>query len=215
MTEIVESGVVASQPVVPTPESGAQPVSSNSQTVEALVAASEARILAKINPLIQSTKDKRIAELQKDFVSFKEQQAKELMALGYKEQEAKEIVSQQIPNPVAQSPIVQTNNTPGTGINVSELQKAVLGLAGLDVSDPDVIVLSNENLAPDVYASKVKAIVDRRKVTPALSTATLPVTNNQTDLQADYKSRLANVRNGDIMALTDLKVEFRKKGLDI
>jgi hypothetical protein len=212
MTETVESGAVLSPEGVPTPEGGKQPASPNSQTVEAQVAAIKEQILSELKPFIQSTKDKRIAELEKSFSSFREQQAKELVNSGFKPEEAKEIVSKRFA-PEAPTPIVQTNNTPGTGVNVSELQKAVLGLAGLDVSDPDVIVLSNENLAPDAYASKVKAIVDRRKNPPPASTATQPVTNNQTDLQADYKRELATVRNGDINALIDLKAKYREKGL--
>jgi hypothetical protein len=212
---IEESGVEVSGQGVPTPASGSPSDSSNSQSVapeDVLVEKILAKLEPRLRPMMQSVKDKRISDFEKRLNQLQDQTTKELVDSGLSEKEAKEAVSQYVQKP---QPIAQTDNRPGTAVNVSELQRAVLSLAGLNESDPDVILLSNRNLPADAYASEVKAIVDRRKTPPPISTATQPVTISQTDLSAEYRRELSGIPQGDIHSLMNLKQKYREKGLSI
>jgi len=213
---IEESGIEASGQAVPTAASENQSDSSNSQSVvteDVLVEKILAKLEPRLRPMMQSVKDKRISDFEKRLNQLQDQTTRELVDSGLTEKEAKEAVSQYVQKP---QPPAQTDNRPGTAVNVSELQRAVLSLAGLNESDPDVILLSNRGLPADAYASEVKAIIDRRKNTPSISTATQPVTQSGGgDLEEAYRKEMQAARGQGYTAAQKIRDKYAEKGLDI
>lgn len=170
-----ESGTADSGSDAPTSQSGNQSVSSPSQNVvseDALVDKILAKLEPRLRPMVQSIKDKRLSEFEKQIKSISEQTAKGLVESGLSEKEASEAIAQFVP---AKPPVVQADNPGGNRVNASELQRAVLELAGLNESDPDIVLLSQKSTSPDQYALEVRNIVARRKNPPPMSTATQPV----------------------------------------
>ena len=184
--EFEESGVVPSGTDAPSSLSGSQPDSSPSQNAgqeDVLIEKILARLEPRLRPMVQSIKDKRLSEFEKRLNSISEQTTRELVESGIPEKEAKELVSKYVPNTPA--PVAQTENRTGTTVNVSELQRTVLGLAGLDESDPDVVLLSQKNLAPDQFANEVQGIVTRRRNPPPMSSAMQPAMGTSTHIDRD------------------------------
>jgi hypothetical protein len=178
-----------------------------------------AQILAEIRDPkeVQSLKDRAIAEIKKD-KGLKEAFAelKQMQDQGLSDAEiAREIRFRELeshftsnPAPSAQSAgrvVEQTANDPAM---------TLLSAFGLDANDPEVTgILTGDDLAGKV--AQIAALAQRKKQTPsnpALIAQPSGGGSAQKTLQQEYDLLAKSARG---MALIDLKMEYRRRGLDI
>lgn len=158
----------------------------------------------------QSIKDKTMAEIKKD-KGFKDflGEYKSMKEAGMTD---KEIELEARLKEIEQTRTVQDN--PGRVVEngQSESVKLFAKALELDLNDPEVFpVLSMSNMEEQLRT--LKGLSDRRSknISPAIA-AQSAGGNPPSNLMEEYKARAAKTRGG---ALIDLKMEYRKKGLDI
>jgi hypothetical protein len=192
----------------------------NSPTSQVDLDAIAEKLLAKLKPVIseeiqstrQSTKDRRIHDLeqgQQSILTQIEEWNKEGMTFRQMKdkldiQELQAIVRERVTQP-------KTDNQR----NVNTESRQILQIADIKENDPDVLALDRLNAPLSEYADLVK-----RRITPkpepnaASITQTAQNQNITTDLQAEYQKKLLE-RRGNFDAILDLQKEYREKGLKI
>lgn len=162
---------------------------------------------------MQSQKDKVIAEIKKD-KGFKDffREFKTMQEQGMSERE----IEQEFRIREMEETRVAQNST-GSAVQDDKLKTAkVLAEAlGLELNDPDVlqVMLKGDT---EQQALKLSELAMRRKSEPNPAiVAQTSGGSKSPGLMDEYRQRLAKVRRGDVNAITELKMEFRKKGLDI
>lgn len=160
----------------------------------------------EIERRFQSAKDKRWAQLEKQYGELHELSLRKDSSLG-------EETSTQGERPIEDQML--------------ERAQKLLGRLGLRNSPETAALLRDQNAfdGPGGYldlVEKVLAIIlpeegegENTTPTPAGVIAPSGGTNVSTDLAALYQHRKRKIRPGDINALTALKREFREKGLNI
>jgi len=164
---------------------------------------------------IQSEKDKVFSALEKDkrfklLEGYKE--IRKLQEEGYTDRE----IEQELRIREMEDSKVAQNST-GSAVQDDKLKTAkVLAEAlGLELNDPDVlqVMLKGDTEQP---ALKLSELAMRRKSEPNPAiVAQTSGGSKSPGLMDEYRQRLAKVRRGDVNTITELKMEFRKKGLDI
>jgi len=161
----------------------------------------------------QSQKDKVIAEIKKD-KGFKDffREFKTMQEQGMSERE----IEQEFRIREMEETRVTQNST-GSAVQDDKLKTAkVLAEAlGLELNDPDVlqVMLKGDT---EQQALKLSELAMRRKSEPNPAiVAQTSGGSKSPGLMDEYRQRLAKVRRGDVNTITELKMEFRKKGLDI
>lgn len=160
---------------------------------------------------VQSMKDKTLAEMRKDkgFRDiFREIQSMKEAGMTDKEIELEARIREveERSRPVEHNPgkVVDDGKT--------ETVKLFAKTLGLDLNDPEVIpVFSNNNLEEQL--GTLKNLSDRRSKNISPAIAAQPAGGSpSSNLMEEYQNRAKTVYGS---ALIDLKMEFRKKGLDI
>lgn len=202
MNEHVENRQTISKPGVSNPavpESAAQsssPQAEQTKELGALEARLEARIQDEVERRFQSAKDKRWAQLEKQYGELRE--------LTQTNSKAVKAVDE--------------------GLADTALMRArrLLTMAGLN-ADPEALSLlrgysgggagREERLLTEVAELALR----RLKRTPASAGAVIQPGGGMAapDLRADYERAIKRVRPGDVAGLAELKREFRKKGLEV
>lgn len=159
---------------------------------------------------IQSMKDKTLAEMKKD-KGFRDI-FKEIQSMKESGMTDREIELEARLREIEESRV--TTNNPGKVVERD--QTDVVGLTvkalELDYNDPDVLtVISKGNLEEQIKG--LNEVVMRKQQTPNPALVAQPAGGGtKPDLLAEYQARASKVRGN---ALIDLKMEYRKKGLDI
>lgn len=160
---------------------------------------------------VQSMKDKTLAEMRKDkgFRDiFREIQSMKEAGMTDKEIELEARIREveERSRPVEHNPgkVVDDGKT--------ETVKLFAKTLGLDLNDPEVIpVFSSNNLEEQL--GTLKNLSDRRSKNISPAIAAQPAGGSpSSNLMEEYQNRAKTVYGS---ALIDLKMEFRKKGLDI
>jgi hypothetical protein len=161
----------------------------------------------------QSLKDKAWSEMKKgkDFREiFREIQTMRDSGMTDKEIELearlREVEESRIA-PNNPGKVVESNQPDVVGLTVKAL--------GLDYNDPEVLsVISKGNLEEQIRG--LNNVVSRKRQTPnpALVAQSAGDGAKSNDLLSEYQQKASSLR-GNIDALIDLKVEYRKQGLDI
>jgi hypothetical protein len=226
MAEIPESGVpevkaetpVAPQPL-PKPTFTEAPVSSTSgPDVETLAEKVAAKLRPDFEKIAQSTKDKRIAKLEK--------------AMGVGDLAELEEMGATIPDPVKWEyrfrQLEQQNvrqESGGTGLQSDgDSVSKVIQETGLDANRPEVLdLLRGQYRNMDHFAREAYALSKRlsTRSAPNLSSAP-PVTSDSTpstekspeQLMKEYKAEVAGKR-GDVFGVSNIQAKYRKMGLNI
>ena len=102
----------------------------------------------------------------------------------------------------------------GNGVTASANVVEVLNQFNLDANDPDVIANVLSQSDPD-KAELAASRLARKRANPPSASAASPVAGTPpppANLMDEYNQKAKSVRG---MALIDLKMEYRKKGLDI
>jgi hypothetical protein len=163
--------------------------------------------------LAQSIKDKGISEMKKskDFRDiFKEIQTMKESGMTDKEIELEARIRE-----VEERESRIASNSPGKTVesNQADVVRLTVKAFDLDLNDPEVIVAINDS---DVEKSirNLKAVSERKRasVSPGIVAQSAGDNARQPDLLADYQQKAKGVYGS---ALIDLKMEYRKKGLDI
>lgn len=159
----------------------------------------------------QSQKDRVMAEIKKD-KGFKDflSEYKEMRDSGLSDREIelearlRDIESRpaKIDNP---GRVVDNGGT--------EAVKLFAKAMDLDLNDPEVIPALADNDVEKALRN-LRSVADRKKqnVSPGIVAQSAGDNARQPDLLAEYKAKAATTRGS---ALIDLKMEYRKKGLDI
>lgn len=177
----------------------------------------EERILNSVKEMLsdprttQSQKDKVMAEIKKD-KGFKEflSEYKAMRDSGLSD---REIELEARLREIETRPADVYN--PGKEVNNGQpdAMRLFAKALDLDLNDPEVVRAFSEN---DVEKSLryLKEVSDRRKtsVSPGIVAQPAGDSARQPDLLAEYQAKAKSVRGS---ALIDLKLEYRKKGLDI
>lgn len=158
----------------------------------------------------QSIKDKTMAEIKKD-KGFKEflNEYRSMKEAGMTD---KEIELEARLKEVEATRSV-THDTPGRAVagDTTDAVKMFAKVLGLDLNDPEVVTSFKGDT--EATLKELKTIADRRKVAANPAVVTQPSGDGarQPDL-AEYQSRAKNLRGTDLI---NLKMEYRKRGLDI
>lgn len=179
----------------------------------------EARILKRLEDprLIQSQKDKVIDAVKKDksmreiFAELREMETRGMSPEQIELELWKRDVESKLnnPAPVTQSPgkaVVPAHN---------ETLKLILPQLNLDANDPEVSALLANDAPLEERLATLSSISNRKKSAipnPALVAQSAGDSTASKTLQDEYQARASKTRG---MALVELKMEYRKKGLDI
>ena len=190
----------------------------NSFNPEEFAKTLKAQILADLQDPrhIQSQKDKVIAEIKKDkgmreyFAEFKKMQEEGLSDADIqRELRIRELEARVISEPV--TPIQPAGRVIEPAANDAVM--AVLPALGLDQNDPEVTSALLQGSIVDKMGALV-ALSTKKKSQPNPASVAQPSGGAapQSNLMDDYKKASANVRGN---ALIELKMEYRRRGLDI
>lgn len=159
---------------------------------------------------VQSQKDKVMAEIKKD-KGFKDflSEYKQMRDSGLSD---REIEMEARLREIETRPVQYDN--PGTVVNTNQAEavKLFAQALDLDLNDPEVVnAFTVQNPADSL--KQLKSVADRRKTaSPGIVAQPAGDGARQPDLLAEYKAKAATARGS---ALIDLKMEYRKRGLDI
>lgn len=160
----------------------------------------------------QSQKDKVMAEIRKDkgFKDFLGEYRK-MREDGMTD---KEIEMEARLREIETTRLSQVDN-PGTVVNnaANDSAKLFAKALDLDLNDPEVVgAFINSDIEQSLR--RLKELSDRKKtsVSPGLVAQSAGDSARQPDLLAEYQAKAKTARGN---ALIDLKMEYRKKGLDI
>jgi len=160
--------------------------------------------------IMQSQKDKVIAEIKKDkgFRDFFREYSS-MKQTGMTDREIEQEFR------IKELEERNANNTTGSSVHGDKLQTAqvLVKALGFEDNDPDVmqVLLSTQNTEQQAVQLSELAMRKNKTANPALL-AQETGKGTSTDLMSEYKSRASTLR-GD--ALINLKMEYRKKGLNI
>jgi hypothetical protein len=195
-TESGQESQVSAPAGSPRDEQTSTPIDLSQVDVDARI---EGRIAAEVERRFQSAKDKRWAQLERQYGALSEFQQTLAEALDRR-------------------------NAGASGRNtLAQKASRVLDASGL-VNDPAVTDLLEEagydddDGFLDLLADVTELALQRAERSPAsAATVTQPGGGHapQPDLQTEYELRKQRLRLGDVNALMELKREFRQKGLEI
>lgn len=176
----------------------------------------------------QSVKDKRIAEIETSLTAQGGDLARLAAALNVPPEQLKaaqskialdDLLAEYQSGKLGQ---VTGKTPPGSSVDLSRIRQSIISETGLPENhaglDDFIAGLDwNDSIAASMkvaaWATQQKATI--RQPTPA---DTAPQTQgNQVipGVEAEYKAKLNKIRRGDVRAISELKIEYRKKGLNV
>jgi hypothetical protein len=163
--------------------------------------------------LTQSIKDKGLAEMKKskDFREiFREIQTMKESGMTDREIELEARIRE-----VEERESRIPSNNPGRAVegNNTDVAKLFAKTLGLDLNDSDVLQSFSSNNMEEQLTT-LKNLADRRNktISPAIMAQPAGDGAKSQDLLSEYQKRASSVRGDDLI---ELKIEYRKKGLDI
>lgn len=212
-----QDGATGANP--PASSAGVQPNSFDPATFAETLKADILKAIREDKTLVQSVKDRTIADVKKDrglrefldeYRSMKSQGMTDeqiLLEARLREIEAKN---------VHPAPVAPGSPTSDSGTNDLEDLLPDLGLAP---DDGDVLRIMAQPTTPLAKAKELAKLSQRRKNPPSPAAAAQPPAapqpaNNTDELRREYQSRLKSIGPNPAQIAT-LKAEYRKKGLDV
>lgn len=207
----------------PEPQASASGASSGSQPSSVPDVSSE---LAKLNRrldgierMAQGDKDRAVANVRKEFESWKPVLEKVAAMTGMTPEQAaavqREMEYDEIKRRVFEQPSAQPAAQATGGVDIA--QKAMKKY-GLSDTDPEVVSIMRDIPDAEERAFKLAELGAVRKSapqpTPGAAPAPIGGTPPRPDLAAEYANKLQSVR-GNVLAIAELKKEYRKKGLEV
>ena len=199
---------------------------SQTQSLEAVL--SRLDELDKRTRALQGEKDRGVSKTQKDVEELKNKiaQIDKLTKRGMSQDEAFEYISErdallEAAELLRSQKSVSAQTSPvGNGAGMAVDKAKILAQYGLNENDPDVQHALQSESDVEKVALRVAFKRSQKQPDPAAAPATSTSTQatNQSDLMAQYQKRLAEMRatsRPSPIQISDLKSEFRKKGLDI
>ncbi len=162
----------------------------------------------------QSLKDKMIGAIKKD-KGFKDyfQEIKSMRESGMTDSEIE--MAGRI-RELEELNSNQKSNTPGRSVvtDQPDAVKLTVQALGLDMNDPDIssALMSNQGLDEKIRSLHSVASKKQRPPNPAVVAQTSGDGPSSSNLMAEYLAKAENARG---MALVELKMEYRRKGLKI
>lgn len=179
-----------------------------------------------VNKALQSMKDRRIQKHENRLTKVEETLAKlrQYQELGMTEAQAIDRIK--LDERLAElEGVAQTaSSQPAQGsaaVDLSALTASIAQGLGLDTSADDVkaFMATLADTDPATVAAKMAKFAAERAQKPQPSAADAAPQQGQTppqeDLRAQYAKELADIRRGDVAALANLKIKYRKLGLEV
>lgn len=209
----------------PEPQASASGASSGSQPSsndEAWIRRLETTLSDRLEKRLQQMTDKRFDKVEKqgsDFRSFMEQ-VKPLLEKGLTiEQATREVELNELMESYRNGKTVPAaTNAQATQASASGLVEKAMKKYGLSDTDPEVVSIMRDIPDAEERAFKLAELGVVRKSAPQPTPGAAPAPTGGTpprpDLAAEYANKLQSVR-GNVLAIAELKKEYRKKGLEV
>lgn len=205
-------------------------VQQNSPSVDDLVAKLSEKLTPQIESIIerkvQSTKDRRINALEKQYSGLSDIQqvlaeAKELRSKGLSDDQVEDkMLLRRLVESLTQPPV--TAQAPGQAQPVVEDHaRKILSEAGINEGDPEVVELARKQYASEAervaaYASFVIRRSNKPQPNPAQATQTVPANIPNVDLAVAYQKELENIKGDDrANQVIELRKKYRQRGLQV